>query len=144
MPGLKLVLGVILFVGMLTAAAKVEVEQTPNQPSSNFSQSSGDVVLTPFQMFAASSILAALAGGTTAFAETFPEIRVLLYVTIRTGVLGAGLSMLAYQFVAESPVRTYAVIGGCGLIGLGGLESVTWATTLLKRWASKRYARPPE
>ena len=48
------------------------------------------------------------------------------------------MTMVAHVWAQGDPVKSWAVIGGCGILSLGGLGTIDWLTNLVKRKIEKQ------
>lgn len=59
----------------------------------------------------------------------------LLQSALNTGILGASLMLFAQYYTEGKPTLNLAALGFCGLISLGGMESVDFIVGLIRRKA---------
>ena len=90
------------------------------------------LVISPVQMFTLAGFLSGLGGMTSAFLDPNWKTQIVLAVTVRTGILGACLSMVAYYWVATDPKLTWVAIGVIGLLGLSGESSIKFVIAQLQ------------
>lgn len=80
------------------------------------------IVLTPLQMLLLAAGLSMLGGLAASLRKEPASVKSSITVMLNTAILGAGISMIGYSFVATSPVKIWMVIGTATLASLGGLS----------------------
>lgn len=80
-------------------------------------------------------------GGVASGVRQTRDWYVLLQYGLNTAVLGVSLVLMSRYWIGDDESASYAALGGVGVLSLGGLATVDWATGTLKKWIAKRSKR---
>ena len=94
--------------------------------------------LTVVEMVLWAAVLSLLGGVASSLRRADGNWRVMIQYGMNTAVLGASMTMVAHVWAQGDPVKSWAVIGGCGILSLGGLGTIDWLTNLVKRKIEKQ------
>jgi len=76
------------------------------------------------------SLLGGIASGIRHSKDWF----VLLQYGLNTATLGVSVVLMSRYWIGDNDQATYAALGAAGILSLGGLATVDWASNILRKW----------
>lgn len=127
MLGVKINSGLLVFLVLIGQAVD---PVNPHDP----------IDLTHIQFFLWCAAVCAVGGATTALPKKLKDVHGwtnFLKVTIRSGIMGAAFSLMAFYWVAGNVLLTFLAMGIIFIMGLGGEGSILWARTQVRQWLTR-------